>query len=510
MDIDTEIMKIDRRQFIKTSAAAGTAYAFAGGCAHVTDRYELPSDSCQVKRDDKVLFTNVHVVDVKNGRLFKEKNLLVKDEKILTLLYDKEVPNVGYDKLIDCKGTYVMPGLINAHCHITMPCGLGYSIEFLMAMKRQAERNAEECIKHGVTTVRDMMSVFSWLDYLKEEISRDKLIGPDIISSCALGNEGGYLRQVSRFSNKKNWKTVNTPEEARKAVKKSHDEGSDLIKIFQQRFELFLPGDEIPYMDLFTIAAVCDEAAKYSKPVAVHHTEFFGLENGLKGGVSSFEHMVCDEYITDEYVKRLQDSGAFLVPTASVPFSLMFESGRDPHWGKGRIPRMLELRERLFPGIFNEFCEPEIARSNKRMFKKLSDPGFYDKRHFLMYPDPAIQTKGADIGAYNTEFLYNSGVKFGCGNDGGVPFVFPGAMALEMFILEDSGFKTADILKMATINNAEILKIENHVGTVEQGKKADLVFYSNNPLNTVSSLSKPLLVFKKGRLVYRQENAFRI
>ena len=93
-------------------------------------------------------------------------------------------------------------------------------------------------------------------------------------------------------------------------------------------------------------------------------------------------------------------------------------------------------------------------------------------------------------------------MNFGCGNDGGISFVPPGAIGFEMVLLEKQGFNPAHVLKMATLNNAKILGVEKDIGIIENGKLADLAIFSKNPIETLENIQNPKMVFKNGQLVY--------
>jgi len=80
--------------------------------------------------------------------------------------------------------------------------------------------------------------------------------------------------------------------------------------------------------------------------------------------------------------------------------------------------------------------------------------------------------------------------------------IFPGAMTLEMTLLEELGIPPEEILKMATYNNARLLGLSGEIGSVEKGKVADLVILEKNPFETVRNTNHPKMVLQKGRLVY--------
>ena len=90
----------------------------------------------------------------------------------------------------------------------------------------------------------------------------------------------------------------------------------------------------------------------------------------------------------------------------------------------------------------------------------------------------------------------------GCGNDGGIPFVYPGGMAFEMALSQKIGIKPAEILKMATINNAKILRKSDELGSIKKGKAADLVVLKANPLDDITNVKHIEKVIFEGQVKY--------
>jgi Imidazolonepropionase and related amidohydrolases len=89
----------------------------------------------------------------------------------------------------------------------------------------------------------------------------------------------------------------------------------------------------------------------------------------------------------------------------------------------------------------------------------------------------------------------------GCGNDGGITFVWPAALPLEMMLLQEHGFKPSDILKSATSTNSRIIGMENALGTLTSGKLADMVWLTKNPLEDIANIKEISKVFKNGQLL---------
>ena len=491
---------MDRRRFLQLSAlvAAGAA---TGSCAELTTRYIGPEPL--TRPQEKLLLTGGSVVDVARGTLLKDHSVLVHNGRILGVFHPEAARPTGADRVLDLQGAHVIPGIINAHCHMTLPGGMGFGPGMILAYRRQLERNAEECIKHGVTTVRDMLAMGGFLDELRDKIVRREILGPRIQWCCAMDLRGGYTGKMVSLKRKRFWRAVETPEEGRLAVRQAADQGADFVKLFQQPQELLMPGRPVPMMDKATLGAIREEADRSGMDTALHHTTLEGLANALDAGIRSLEHMTTDRLVPDTMARQLLEGDHILVPTASVAFALAYPRPGDPNWGKGFSVRIAQERPRYMPGLIREFCEPELVASTLKFYHRLCDPQSYESRRLIPWPDPTTMNAAANDGSMNTLALYRAGASFGCGNDGGVPLTFPGAMYVEMRLLEEQGMRPADILRMATVNNARLLRVEQDLGTVEYGKLADLAVFRGNPLETVQNTEKPELVFLQGRLVYR-------
>ena len=494
---------MDRRQFLKFSALL-CAVATVPSCASLTPRYVLPKPL--VSPGEKLLLANASIVDVQTGALRPETHVLIQGDRIAGVFGEEKLSQVTADRRIDLLGAYLMPGLINAHCHMTLPGSVGLGTDIVFAYERQLERNAEECVKHGVTTVRDMMALSGQFPKLKRKISLGQIAGPRLLSACALDVRGGYSMRTALGASQRFWQEAGNPRQGRRAVDRAVDLGANFIKLFQQPTNLLMPGNQIPVQDAPTIQAICDQAARHGLPVALHHTGCEGLTKGLAGGVTSLEHMARDGKVSDSQIDWLLRSGAIVIPTASVAFALAYEMHGDPNWGKGTLPRLVQERKRVMPEQVREFSEPELVEGTLGMFAQFSNPRSYERTRLMPWPLASFFTAAATTGTDNMLALHNAGVPFGCGNDGGVPLIWPGALTLEMTLLEESGISPGDILKMATFNNARLIRREEDLGTVEAGKLADLVVYEKNPLDTVRNTHTPVRVFQSGRQTFFYTN----
>jgi imidazolonepropionase-like amidohydrolase len=440
--------------------------------------------------------TNASIIDVSDGTVMDRTCIIVAGGKIAELLIKEQAVGVGADRTMDLAGAFLTPGLINAHCHMTLPGAISTRAGLLAAYRRQIERGATECVRHGVTTVRDMMAFAAPMRSLKRKIARGGFVAPRIVNCCALDVRKGYTRMTAMLSDDEFWQPADYPLEAREAIQDAHARGASFIKLFQQTRQLTYPGRKLKVMDERTIRAPCEEAGKLGMPIAMHHTGAEGLERGLAGPVTSLEHMAHDRMLSDDEAAAAK--GRFFVPTASVAFCLAYESADDPNWGRDPLPRMAEERKRIFPDLIREFSEPELVDGTLDLFNKLSNPAYFETKRMIPVPRVKAMTAAATTGRENMMKLRSAGAQFGCGNDGGVPLIFPGALAVEMTLMQESGFSPAEVLRAATLTNAKILGMDDKIGSIAAGKIADLAVFAKNPLEDARNANHPLLVLQNG------------
>ncbi len=459
---------------------------------------------------EKVLLRNAEIIDVTKGKILHNRSLLIVGGKIENIHTAKEAESLGADWLFDLEGMYLIPGLINTHCHTTLMGALALNPGFLASLARQVERNYEECVVHGVTTVRDMGGLPKLIRRFSERIERGELLGPRIFYAGTFitvpGGYPDYFRPLpSRLEER--WGDfvcyVRTPQEARDAVKRNLENGSSLIKIAFDHRSLLMGQKPIGILDDQQLGALVDEARNNGVKVASHHRFRKGFNRALEFGVESLEHVASDEHLTEEEIERFLKGGHSITPTVSVGFALGSPSRDDPFLEDPLVQLAQTFRRETVRSIFPAFCEPAVYQVVSRSERNWRDPMFCERRHLMFTTDPKIFTEGIVKGRENINRLYRAGALIGCGNDGGVPLIFPGALALEMILLEMcTEMRAADVLRAATINNARILGLEDKLGSVERGKLADLVILSGNPLEKMESLLSPLAVFKEGKLLH--------
>jgi imidazolonepropionase-like amidohydrolase len=456
------------------------------------------------------LLTNAEIVDVLTGTVLHKRGILVKDGRIEDILTEKKSAALEGVATLDAAGCFVIPGLINTHCHMLLASNLNLNPATLASMGRQVERHFEECITHGVTTVRDAGAPPLLLRRYMDRIEGGELLGPRVLSAGSFINApGGYpsdYLKLPPFLEAK-WgpfvRQVKTPQEARDAVKSSVEWGSNFIKIALDDHTLFVGQKELPVLEDEVLRALVDEAHDQGLKVSAHHRFRRGFVRGTQFGLDGMEHLSGDEVLEDAEVEAFVSDGRYIIPTVQVGWALAGFSNGDPYLDYPQVQQALANRLEVVKTIYPSLCEPPVYRALLEYERCYRDPSYTERRHLMYTLDSKIFTKALVIGEENLNKLYHAGALIGCGNDGGVPQLFAGILGIEMVLLESStDMEPLDVLQAATINNARIIGMEDELGTVSKGKLADLVLLPGNPLENMEHVLWPNAVFKEGRLLY--------
>lgn len=504
------------RRLRQGAAIAGVAAAgyTAGRAASITaslSDYKRPYD-WKPGRGKTVFLKGPDIVDVKRGQTLRERGLLFKDGQITEIVSTRGLDKVEADHTFDLSGMTLIPGLINSHCHALMPGSLVFGPGLFLAFKRQAVRNLEECPVHGVTTVRDAGSCAIIFNRLGHMIENLELLGPRCITSgpsiMARGGYPEFARQLPRAVAGKYGDLgiyVTGPESARHAVRTAVEQGARFIKIFFDDMSLFFGHKALNTLDDESVTAIIEEAHRLGRRVAVHQTQLTGFRRAVRLGVDDLEHIPSQDELTDEDVAHFMKGNHHLTPTGSVSQSLAIAPRGHPARENPLVERMQLAREEYLHYTCPTISEGPVMRANLKMVDMYENgsPGdgllassMFDNEQML---DAIIE------GSPNIMKMYRAGAKLCCGNDGGTPLNFPATIYTEMEIMDWLGIPRPDILKAATLNGAGLLDLENEIGSLEEGKLADIVALSGNPLDDVRSVRLVEGVFRSGILLHRGE-----
>jgi imidazolonepropionase-like amidohydrolase len=288
-------------------------------------------------------------------------------------------------------------------------------------------------------------------------------------------------------------------------VRLAAEQGARWIKLFLDDRSLEYGHRALPTPDDETLRAVIEEAHRMGRPVGAHETVRRVFQRALNVGVDNIEHIPVDELLTDEDVALFMKGDHFITPTITVGLSLGIAREGHPARRENPLVESLQvLHDRVQREVVPAVAEPAVVRANAvvtEIIKSIEGdmPVRKDPRApILVDPEPML----TGIGEANIMKLHEAGAKFCCGNDGGVPFTWPGTLFIEMELLTTLGFSNLEVLRSATVNAAELLDVKGELGSLEAGKMADVVLLSADPLADIRAVREVEAVFRGGALLH--------
>lgn len=360
------------------------------------------------------------------------------------------------DTLIRLTNHTVLPGLMDMHTHLQSQHSKdAYSERFFMDQAEYALRStlyAKATLLAGFTTVRDLGDNGTTTIALRKAIANGWVIGPRIFTSGkSLATTGGHadpsnsLRGDFRRDPGPVDGVINGVDDARKAVRARYKDGADLIKLTATGGVLSLAANgQNPQFTQEELEAVVNTARDYGMSVAVHAHGTEGIRRAVLAGVTSIEH---GTYLTDETIALMKEKGTWWVPT---------------------------------------------NMAGEWVAKKSQEPGYFPE---------IVRPKAAEIGPlmrHTFARAYKAGVKIAFGTDTGVsPH---GENAHEFELMVEGGMPPMEAILTATRNAAQLLKIDDRLGTLEVGKLADVVAVEGNPLDEIGVMKQVVFVMKEGQV----------
>jgi imidazolonepropionase-like amidohydrolase len=393
-----------------------------------------------------------HLIDTVAGRMAGAQMILVRAGVIEDVGANVQVP--GDARVIDLTAYTVLPGLIDAHTHLTID---QRNQDPLAELEHTAaERafgsipNARAVLLAGFTTVRDLGSYRALVDVaLRDAINRGDVIGPRMYVAGAYVTIAGGAGAVTGFAPDVtlpwdlHYGEANSPSEVRERVRQLAGERVDVIKMFATGAVLTHnsnPGGREATPE--ELAAGADEAHNFGLKLAVHAHGAEGIKAAIRAGAASIEHGTL---MDDEGRALMKQHGTYLVPT-------------------------LEVRECVGTNYPPEF----VSKAQQIMTAQLA----------------------------NFRKAVNGGVKIGFGTDIGVCRF--GTNAREFTLMTENGMTAMQAIQAATTADAELLGVSQKLGSITRGKLADIIAVRGDPLQNVRLLEDVRFVMKEGR-IYKED-----
>lgn len=505
------LFEITRRQLMQSAAAT----AFFLGMPNVTGCSSIPKYQPLGIAGGKALYlSQSNVIDVVRGTIHRNRTITIRDGVIESI--SNQIPVLREDDLLlGLQNQFVIPGLIDAHCHATLSGESTLNPFRLATTMNQMKRNYVQQIRQGVTTIRDMGAMPDILhDYL-EQIDSGELIGPRVVYCNSFTNIYGshpdidpanisiFAPLVMAFTGRPNLWFKDTAELAEKMPQNSAG-GASFIKLTMDDKSLLCGKGKIPVYTDEHLKVIFDYAQKNNLATAGHIHTKFGFDRAVQYGIGSMEHTIADAVLSAGEITAMAKKKIAIVPTMVIAQMLAAPEAYTELPKKYRndfIDREMAIRADFINSAPENYTEVSIHQDNiayLENYKKYGCDNLYGRDRYLANPE--IYFNILLIGPKNLLAMKDAGIVIGCGTDAGVPFEYHGTLWREMEMLRRIGFSNAEVLQCATVNNAKIVGLSDKIGTVEAGKYADLVILKENPLQNIGACRNPYLVIKSGRI----------
>ena len=393
-----------------------------------------------------------NLLDTNNGEISKAVTIRIKGNKILEVTKGYATPKKN-DEIVNLKQSYVLPGFMDMHVHLAQ--------EYVPKAERRskiepeyralfAANAASKTLMAGFTSVRNLgdggMETISLRDAIKEGL----VIGPRIFTSGkTIATTGGHGDPTNGMP-KDNYSppspeegVIDSPEDAKKAVRQRYKDGADGIKITATGGVLSVAkSGENPQFTDEELNSIVATANDYGLWTAAHAHGKEGMKRAVMAGINSIEH---GTYMDQEVMDLMKSKGTYYVPTIMAG---------DWVAEKAKIPN-------FFPAL----VKPKAEKIG-----------------------PQIQSTFAKA--------YKAGVKIAFGTDSGVSA--HGDNWQEFILMTNAGMTNQDALKSATIETAKLLRIEDKLGQIKPGMLADIIAVQQNPVEDISTVENVIFVMKDG------------
>ncbi len=402
--------------------------------------------------DSKTLIHAGKLIDGKSDRV-QSRISIVLDGNTIADIQEGFISSNDFENYIDLRNHTVLPGLMDMHVHF----GGEYlsKAESPLKVEREMEailatQHALVTFKSGFTTVRQVGDSGLVAISLRDAINAGKVIGPRIFAAGkTIATTGGHADPTNGKALDDyayplpEQGVVNGPYEVYTAVRQRYKDGADGIKITVTGGVLSpaKSGDN-PQFTQEEVDAVVSAAKDYGMWVAVHAHGAEGMKRAIKAGVDSIEH---GTFMDDEAMDLMIENGTYYVPTISAGVWVAEKSKID--------------------NFFPEIVRPKAASVGPQI------SGTFKKAH-------------------------KRGVKIAFGTDAGVQK--HGTNWKEFVYMVENGMSEMKAIQSATMETAKLLRIEDKLGSIEEGKLADMIAVKGNPLDDISILENIEVIIKDG------------
>jgi hypothetical protein len=398
------------------------------------------------------LIKNVNIIPMNKDTVLANKMVYIKEGIIEKIADTIEVNGI---EIINVKNKYLTPGLIDMHVHIWDRYELGLYLS------------------NGVTAVRNLWGMPMHLR-IKKDVTEGNIFSPTFFTT-------GPKLTGSEFIGDDNLNLTN-PKEAKETVISFKERGYNFIKTYYG-------------LDKEIFDAVIEQAKISEIDIVSHPSQKVPFSYHLNSQIKSIEH-------AEEIVQQPLQYGLDTIKLKAVIDSISVSKHTS------YSPTLT-----VFNNIYQMMMDDSILDSDSLRYMnpliKMDDSKRQFERWFnAKQEDPATVErikKQHDFHMTIVKKLHESGVTIICGTDGGIGVTLPGfSIHKELAFYKEAGLSNYEVMKTATVNASQTHSIMNQLGTIEEGKIANLLLVDENPLVKLSSLKNPAYVFVNGRKLDRK------
>ncbi|MFO8059952.1 MAG: amidohydrolase family protein [Bacillota bacterium] len=389
-------------------------------------------------------FSGMTLISCRGDERIRDAVALVRDGRIAGAGRREEMDIPADAKVVDLTGSTLLPGLIDSHVHCVLdatgdPMGNAAG-ESPATSALKAAGHLRATLEAGVTYIRDL----GGRDYvdvdLRDAVRAGLIPGPSMqVAGRIITMTGGHGHPIGR--------EADGVGDVARAAREQLKAGVDVVKVIATG-GVMTPGVEpgCAQMSEEEMAVAVREAHNAGRKVATHAQGTSGIKNAIRAGVDSVEHGI---FLDEEAVQMMKEAGVYLVPTLVAP-----------HW-------IVEA------GVEGGIPEYAVRKAQSVMESHLAS--------FRMARE--------------------AGVRIAMGTDAGTPFNRHGQNAYELKLMVEAGMSPMDAILSATRVAAELLGVQDEVGTIEEGKRADMIVVSGDPLADIDEMLDVREVYVAGERV---------
>jgi hypothetical protein len=436
-----------------------------------------------------LVITNANIVDVVDGAVLRDRTVLIAGTRIVQVAPAGGIAVPAGAKVVNASGAYLIPGLWDMHAHAASEDRVQLFFRLFLA--------------NGITGFRDMWGSRDVAAHARALVEAGELPGPSHVEASGhlIDGPGGMWPGSL---------TAGTPEEGRRLADSLHAAGAPFLKVYHG----LLPE---------TYFAIAERARELDIPVAGHVPFLVRAADAATAGQRSNEHLfgvlegcssdegaILAEFARSMAAAQAKDIGTLAgimlervrrsVATQDDDVCRVLAQGFIEHetW---QVPTLVSLRGKVYPRELTAAGDPRA-----RYFAPPRDwaPGRFGV--MMTAEQEAVVQAGWERQKQIVGLMAATGVPFLAGTDAPVTWAFPGfGIHDELALLVEAGLNPLQALQAATLNPARFMGRTADIGTVAEGRLADLVLLDANPLQDITNTTRIRAVVAGGRLYRRAD-----